>query len=374
MKRLIYKYIIKPILFRFDAEEVHNSFTKLGEFFGKSSLIKRFISLFLKYENGDLEQNLFGLKFNNPVGLAAGFDYNAKLTNVLDSVGFSFESVGTVTFSPYEGNMKPRLVRLPNSQSLLVNKGFKSHGIHRVLSEINMWDENNFNVGISIGATNSEKCSTDKLQIKDIIQSFEYLKNSSIIDKFAYLELNISCPNVLGSGSLADPINLRKVLNEIRKLKIEKPLFVKFQLEIDWELAKKLIKIMIEYNVDAIILSNLLKHRDTGLINEKDLDNIKELKGNFSGKPTFNLSNDLISKVYLEFGDKIKIIGLGGIFSAEDAYRKMELGASLVQLITGMIYEGPQLIGDINKGILSIMRSKGFRNISEVIGSAHTQR
>ncbi len=366
-----YKYILKPLLFLFDPEDIHDFFTNSGEFLGKSKVAKYITNKLFKYSDKRLEQNIAGSVFKNPIGLSAGFDYNGRLTQILSDVGFGFESVGTVTFSEYLGNTKPRLARLPKSQSLLVNKGFKSEGIHKVLNErVLPWDKENYTVGISIGATNSPECSTPKAQIEDILKSFKALKSHSKLNDIGYIELNISCPNVLGSGSLATPEMLREVLSKIRSLGIIKPLFIKFQLEIEWELAKELIQIMIEYKVDAIIVANLLKHREDKYFKNGELEKVNDLKGNFSGKPTFDLSNELIGKVYSEFGEKIKIIGVGGVFNAKDAYKKIELGASLVQMITGMIYEGPQVIGQINERLVEILKEKGFKNISEAVGSS----
>ncbi|HRI05854.1 MAG TPA: quinone-dependent dihydroorotate dehydrogenase [Candidatus Dojkabacteria bacterium] len=369
MRSSLYTKVIKPILFKFDPEFVHNLFTSTGRLMGGYSIARKILSRSMRYDSKFLEQEIAGISFKNPVGLAAGFDYNGNLTQILESVGFGFESVGTVTYSYYEGNKKPRLVRLPKSQSILVNKGFKSDGIKNVLNRNMPKWSNSFNVGVSIGATNSKECSTPLAQIDDIVRSFEYISKHEILKKLSYLELNISCPNVLGSGSLATPEYLKMVLRKIRMIGINKPLFVKFQLEIEWEKAKELVKIMVDHNVDAIILSNLLKNREAESIKQEDKKFVKDLKGNFSGKPTYELSNQLIENVYKEFGSKIKIIGLGGIFSAQDAYEKIKRGASLVQLITGMIYEGPQLIGEINRGLEELARKDGFNNIQEAVGS-----
>ncbi|MBI2357085.1 quinone-dependent dihydroorotate dehydrogenase [Candidatus Dojkabacteria bacterium] len=370
MVKTLYKYILKPILFRFDPEFIHNLFTSRGRLLGRFRLTRSILKNAFRYDSPSLHQEIAGIKFKNPVGLAAGFDYDGKLTEVLESIGFGFQSIGTVTYSPYEGNSKPRLARLPKSKSLLVNKGFKSDGIEKVLNRnVREWNET-FKVGISIGATNSKECSTPKAQIEDIIKSFSYLKSHKLLERFSYLELNISCPNVLGSGSLADTENLEDVLSKIKELGIDKPIFVKFQLEIEWEKARKLIEIIIKYGVEAIIIANLLKQREGSEIRKEELESVKNLKGNFSGKPTFNLSNELIEKTYREFGDRIKIVGLGGIFNAEDAYEKIKRGASLVQLITGMIYEGPQVIGDINRGLERLLRKDGYKSVDEAVGSA----
>lgn len=367
----IYKKVIKPILFKQDPEIVHEGFTKFGIFIGKFWLTKKITKLFFYYKNKKLEQNYFGIHFKNPIGLSAGFDYNVELSKVIGDIGFAFASGGTVTYNEYEGNTKPRLKRLPRSKSLLINKGFKSKGIKKVLKNISFTKINSAQIGISMGATNSPNTCTSDAQIFDILESFKYLINHKKAEKFAYYELNISCPNVAGSGALTEPNVLENLLSELRKLDIKKPLFVKFQLEIEWNHAKELIQIMINHNVDAVIIANLLKKKSNYGFDKKEINEIidNNLKGNFSGKSTEELSNDLIGRVYQEFGNQIKIIGVGGIFSAEDAYEKIKRGASLVQLITGMVFEGPHLIGGINKKLVSFLERDEYENLSEVIGS-----
>lgn len=346
---------------------MHNLFTNFGFRLGKYKFTRRFTKLLFGYSNQTLNTEVAGIRFLNPIGLSAGFDYEGKLTNTLPNISFGFESTGTVTNHLYEGNKKPRLVRLKKSKSLLVNKGFKSSGIRHFLEEIT-FEEKSFNVGISIGATNSEATSTPETQIQDIVQSFKYLNNHKKAKRFAYYELNISCPNVLGSGSLATPIYLEQVLSELDKIHLKKPLFIKFPLEIEWEKAKELIQIMIEHKVSAVIVANLLKNRESNKISDEDKEKIKDLKGNFSGKPTYDLSNELIAKIYKEFGNQIKIVGVGGVFNANDAYEKIKNGASLVQLITGMVYNGPQLIKQINKGLAKKLKQDNLQNISQAVG------
>lgn len=366
----LYRKIYKPILFTQDPERVHNAFTKVGNLLGKYKVTKKITRWMFNYENSKLTQTVAGIEFRNPVGLSGGFDYDGHMTEILGDTGFAFESMGTVTYNYYEGNKKPRLGRLPKSKSLLVNKGFKSEGLKNVLEHSPEFKDDDFKVGISIGATNSPETSDSDTQIADIIKSFKYLINHEKAEKFAFYELNISCPNVQGVGTLAEPGPLNEVLTKIRALNIKRPLFVKFQLEIEWELAKELVQIMIDHKVDAIIISNLLKKKKNFEFEKDEIGKIieQELKGNFSGKCTEELSNDLISKVYKEFGDQIKIIGVGGIFNTEDAYEKIKLGATLVELITGMIFEGPQAIGEINEGLVKLLEADGYGNIGEAVG------
>jgi len=363
--RFKYKYIIKPLLFKLDAEYVHNQAIILGNKLSKIRLVQLLFKNLFYVNSKYLKTQLFNLKFNSPVGLSAGFDYEGLISGITPYLGFGFESAGTVTYNSYEGNFPPRLARLPKSQSLLVNKGFKSIGIKNVVN--NLTFINGFNLGLSIGATNSESCSTSDAQIEDIINTFKYVKAHPIYKNLAYLELNISCPNVKGAGTLANEYNLYATLTKIKELKINKPLFVKFPIEIVPSYARKLVQIMIDLNVDGVIIGNLAKNRDNTLLNKEEIENLGS--GNFSGKPTWNLSNELISIIYKDFGKEIKIIGVGGIFNANDAYEKIKRGASLVQLITGMIFEGPQLISEINIDLIKLLKKDGYKNINEAVGS-----
>lgn len=363
-----YKKILKPVFFQFDAEVVHDFMTNSGELLGKFAATRQLTQKLFAFEHEALTQRIGNSTFKNPIGLSAGFDYNARLTSILPSVGFGFASVGTVTRNYYEGNPKPRLGRLPQSKSLLVNKGFKSLGIERVLNNHVKLVDAGFQVGISIGATNSPQTSTTSAQIEDIVSSFSYLKNHQRALDFAYYELNISCPNVRGSGNLASPQSLTTVLTELASLKLKKPLWVKFPIEQSFEESKPLLKIMIEQGVQAVVIGNLAKSRNNSALHLDELKTIEQAKGNFSGKPTWKLSNALIQQTYKTFGNDIKIVGVGGVFSAADAYKKITLGASLVQLITGMIFMGPQLIGQINQGFVEQLHQDGLDHISEAIG------
>jgi dihydroorotate dehydrogenase len=361
---LVYKTVLKPIFFSFDAENVHDFMTSQGAMFSKISVLKKLLGRIYGYQPAALRQKLLDIEFRSPVGLSAGFDYNGQLTNILGQVGFGFESAGTVTFSSYEGNPKPRLGRLPKSRSLLVNKGFKSLGLSAVLSRNLNRLPADFPVGLSLGATNSPETCTPEAQVADIMRSFEAIKDR---EDFAYFELNISCPNVRGSGSLDQPKTLESVLSKIAKLKLKRPLFVKFPAEIEWAQARELIKIMIKYEVAAVIVSNLVKDRSNPAFDPEEM--AKMTKGNFSGKPVESFSNELIKNIYREFRGQILIIGLGGIFSAEDAYRKIRLGANLTQLITGMIYGGPAAIWEINQELARLLAKDDYRNVAEAVGT-----
>jgi len=359
----LYKWILKPILFQFDAELVHDYFIKMGHFFGKYKITQKTCSILFNYQDSSLEQTIKGINFKNPVGLAAGFDYEGNLTQTMPEVGFGFETIGTITNNPYEGNTKPRLGRLPKSRSLLVNKGFKNLGMERTLKKL---DGLNFKipVGMSIGVTNTSTLSNQQEAILDIVKAFETAEASAI--PFSYYELNISCPNLQVSVEFYSAHSLEELLVAVTKNKLSKPLFIKMPIDKTDAEVLEMLKVIVRYPVSGVIFGNLQKNKKDLSLNPEEV--ARFTKGNFSGKPTEKRSNELISLTHKTCGDKLIIIGCGGVFNAEDAYRKIKLGASLVQMITGMIFEGPQTIGDINLGLTKLLKRDGYKNISEAVG------
>ena len=333
----LYVWILKPILFKFDAELIHGFFIKIGQIIGKSIFTQKISSFLWNYKDSSLEQNIAGISFKNPVGLAAGFDYEGRLTQIMPEVGFGFETIGTITNSAYGGNTKPRLGRLIKSRSLLVNKGFKNLGIHKTLEKLT-GKKFKMPVGLSIGVTNTSSFQNQNESILDIVKAFEVAENSKI--PFSYYELNISCPNLQTNVEFYSPENLEELLNAVTKNKLSKPLFIKMPMDKTDAEILEMLKIILKYPVAGVIFANLQKNKQDPSLDQKEVAQFT--KGNFSGKPTEKRSNELISLAYKICGEKLIIIGCGGIFNADDAYRKIKAGASLVELITGMIFEGPQ--------------------------------
>lgn len=316
-----------------DAEFIHDSITRIGESLENYPWL---VEALFSYKNKKLNKEILGIKFENPIGLSAGFDYDGHLAKVLKHVGFGFNTIGTVTYPPYEGNQKPRLGRLPKSKSLLVNKGFKSEGAEVVAKRLDSKNLKNHVIGVSIGSREGS--------IEDIIKAFNVFKNKNYIK---YFELNISCPNIPATDTFSNPKRFEELVKEIKKLKIKKPIFVKMPNEITFPKSDKLVEAALKNNIKGFIFSNLVKDRKNPRFDKEEIKAVKNLKGNFSGKPCFENSNKLIRHTRKKFGNKVAIIGVGGVFDADDARAKLDAGADLVQLITGMIFEGPQLIGEI---------------------------
>ncbi len=378
MIRLIYKKIIKPILFLFPADDVHHFFLKTGRFLGKFSFFRWKIKFLMYFKSTFLKQKVLGIDFENPIGLAAGFDYDADLINILPSICFGFHTIGTVTNLPYAGNQRPMLGRLPKSKSLLVNKGFKSEGINKVLEKVKKVASsatrreggNRIPLGISIGSTNKSYLNIKEMA-DDIIISFMQALNENYFD---YFELNISCPNLINSDNIINkfdtPEGLNLLLLKLEKLSIKRPLFIKMYLEKSENDTLALAEVSSKYSfVSGLIFSNLVKDRANPTFNQEEIKNAG--RGNFSGKPTEKITNNLISAIYKKYKDRFIIIGCGGVFTGADAYEKIKRGASLIQIITGMIYEGPSVIGKINRELVELLKKDGYKNINEAIGVYH---
>jgi len=339
-----YQHFLKPVLFTQDAESVHNRFTWFGKTLGQFVSTRSLTRFLFAYEDAALPKTVDGIRFANPIGLSAGFDYNAQLTQILPAIGFGFETVGTVTLEAYEGNVGPRLLRLPNSQALLVNKGFKSIGARAVIKKLT-GQEFSFPVGISIGSTN-KSFTTIKAQIEDITSTFSLFEKSKV--KHSYYELNVSCPNTTIGQPFTDPKNLERLLKTLVRLRIRRPVYIKMPIDLDQKIILGMLDVADRSFVHGVVFGNLTKDKKNPLVTPEDRQVWQSHKGNVSGKPTYDRSNALIKLTKKHYSGRFTIIGTGGVFSGEDALEKIKLGADLVQLITGMIYKGPQLIGDIN--------------------------
>ncbi len=355
----LYKHIFKPIAFKLDPEFVHDSVSFFGKILSKFALTRKLTKTLFYFSDQSLEQNLLGIHFPNPIGLSAGFDKNAELGNILPEVGFGFAEVGSITGELCAGNPKQRLWRLPKSKSLLVNYGLKNDGAEAIAKRL-QGQKFNIPIGISIAKTNCQETVDDAVGIKDYAKAHQAFANIG-----SYTTVNISCPNAFGGQPFTDPARLDDLLSELDLIATQKPTFVKFSPDTNYYDVDSLLEVIDRHNVQGIICSNLTKNRDNKKIIETNLPNV----GGFSGKVVEELSNDLIAHVYKKTKGKYIIIGSGGVFNAEDAYLKIKLGASLIQIITGMIYEGPQVIGEINKGLVRLLKQDGYKNISEAIGA-----
>jgi len=358
--------IAKPILFKIDPETVHNRLMSTADYMARSATIKYLLSSILKKPHPILQQKIAAIEFKNPIGLAAGFDYDARLTELLDSIGFGFQTIGTITNNPYEGNPRPMLGRLPKSRSLMVNKGFKNRGAAAISQKIAPI-QFPIPLGVSIGRTNSLDLTTQEESIADICTAFNIFEASGA--RHSHYELNISCPNLKGTITFYPPKNLDDLLSAVDALKIARPIFIKMPIEKSADEVVQMLDIILKHNIAGVIIGNLQKDRANSAL---QIDEVNKFPtGNFSGKPTYAASNEFISLAYKHAGHRLVIIGCGGVFSAEDAYEKIKCGASLVQLITGLIFEGPQLVAEITEQLPNLLKKDNFPHISAAIGANH---
>lgn len=312
-----------------------------------------------------LSQTIDGVYFQNPIGLAAGLDKNAEILPLMPAVGFGFSTVGSVTHQPCAGNPKPWYFRLPKYKSLLVHNGLANEGIVQVLSRIAKMQRDDLKhhpVVLSVAKTNVPEVCTDDAAIADYIGSLTMLEGDTDI---SVAEINISCPNTFGGEPFTDAPRLEKLLDAVDELGIHIPVWVKMPINLPWDEFRSLLDVIIAHDVQGVTIGNLNKSRAS--LTPGDLPD--STKGNLSGLPTRELSDSLISQTFQYCGGKLTIIGVGGIFSAEDAYRKICLGANLVELITGVIYEGPQLVGQMNRDLDRLIKKDGFETVADAVGS-----
>lgn len=366
----LYRNILKKIFFLSDPEKVHDGMMYFGELLGRNTITRGATQLM--FGNGrlpDLEQTLHGVYFKNPIGLSGGFDKNAILTNIIPSVGFGFMEVGSITAKPYEGNPGQRLWRLPKSQSLVVYYGLKNIGAEKIAHNLEeKLRDHPFEipVAINIAKTNCPETNQKEVGIADYVETYKrFLKIGS------FFVINISCPNVAGGQPFHNAEWLEELLIEMEKTPTEKPVFIKISPDLSLVEIGAILEVAGKHHIDGFVCTNLTKRRDLESILDPEVPSV----GGLSGKIVEPLANELISYVYkngiARDGKKFTIIGVGGIFSAQDAYKKIRAGASLLELITGMIFQGPQLISEIQLGLSDLLARDGYKHISEAIGADH---
>ena len=369
-----YRAIIKRIFFMMDPEDVHQQSIKTGKIIAKTATGRAFLKILFNYQNTMLVQQYHNITFKTPLGLAAGFDKDAELTQVMPCLSFGFEEAGSITGEPCQGNPRPRLWRLKDSKALLVYYGLKNKGCEEISGQL----KNKtfaFPLGISVAKTNCAATVPTQAGIYDYVKALKTFHEKSIGD---YYTINISCPNSFGGQPFTEEKKLEQLLKAVDKMSIQKPLWIKLSPDIDSQTLDKLMNIALKFNVTGFISSNLTKNSKKAKLRNEDQKMFKNMnKGGVSGKAVEDLSNAQIQQIYKKIEaykkqKKVKkdimVIGCGGIFTAEDAYQKIKAGASLLQMITGMIYQGPSAISEINQGLVELLKREGYNNISEAVG------
>lgn len=336
----MYKYILRPFLFLFDPEWVHHFVFKLIKLYHYIPLAGLLTRQIYMINHPKLTRNVFGLNFNSPVGLAAGFDKDAKLYKELNNFGFGFIEIGTVTPKGQSGNPKKRLFRLPEDIGLINRMGFNNEGVASVVKRLKK--NKNVIIGGNIG---KNKTTPNNKAINDYKYCFEYL-----FEYVDYFVVNVSSPNTPNLRALQAKEPLKKILNGLQTINNQKrnrkPILLKISPDLNKNELIDIIEIVNETKIDGVIASNTTIDR-----NQLKSKNKEEL-GGLSGKPLCNKSTEIIRFLSDKSKKSFPIIGVGGIHSAEDAKEKIKAGAELIQLYTGFIYEGPGIVKKINKSLI----------------------
>lgn len=341
----IFGSLLRPILFSMDCEKADNLMVNLGE---KLENSEKLLESIFAYRNEKLNRRLLGIDFTNPIGLGAGFDYDGHMAKTMQHLGFGFNTVGSVTAKPYAGNPLPRLTRLVKSKSILVNKGFKSDGAVSVAKRLDRKNLVGHTVGISVGNSNIPEVDTLNKAIDDYLFTFDIFRKKKYVK---YFELNISCPNITIREAFKDYANVKKLIKAVKTLHLPQPIFMKMHNEITEEESDRLVRLCLNEGISGFIFSNLIGNRKNPALDREEIAAIQSLKGGLSGRPTAEGSNILLRRTRAKFGKEVVLVGSGGVFTPEDAILKFTCGADLIQVVTGFIFEGPQIAGNINYGI-----------------------
>ena len=342
----MYKSIIRPLLFLFDPEKVHQFTFRWLKFVNKIPFVPALLRARYILRDKHLEREVFGIKFPNPVGLAAGLDKNAELFLELSSLGFGFIEIGTVTPKPQPGNPPKRLFRLVEDEGIINRMGFNNEGVEAIVARL----KKNKNVIIGGNIGKNKWTENDKAH-EDYLYCFEYL--APYVD---YFVVNVSSPNTPNLRSLQEKEPLQKLLTLLQeangKLPKSKPILLKIAPDLTHEQLMDIIDIVEQTHIAGVIATNTTITRE-GLTSEK-----KAETGGLSGRPLTQRSTEVIRFLAEKSQHRFPIIGVGGIHTPEDALEKLRAGASLVQIFTGFIYEGPSLIKRINKAIIKRVKSE----------------
>ena len=338
----MYKKLLKPILFCIDPERVHEITFFFINLIFKIPLVSSLISKIYSLKNPILETEVFGIKFPNPIGLAAGFDKNAKLYNEFSNFGFGFIEIGTVTPLPQEGNPKKRLFRLVNDEAIINRMGFNNTGVEEVIKRLK------YNKGVIVGGNIGKNKITDfNNSIKDYLICFEKL-----YPYVHYFAVNVSSPNTEKLRDLQQKDLLKNLLEAIQKknnsYSFPKPVLLKIGPDLSHDQLIDVIEVIAETSLDGIIATNTTLSRD----NLSSSENLVNQKGGLSGKPISKKSTNIIKFLHEKSNGSIPIIGVGGIMNPDDAIEKIKAGATLIQLYSGFVYSGPSIVKKINNAII----------------------
>lgn len=344
--------LLRDLLFHFPPEEVHQFSMNSLHFGCKIGFVKDIITKYATLEHPSLEKDLFGLHFKNPVGLGAGFDKNACYLTALEALGFGFVEIGTVTPRAQPGNDQPRVFRLPKDQGLINRMGFNNEGATAIKSRLNQWKSGNGNQSKMIigGNIGKNKITPNEDAWRDYEICF-----TELFESVDYFVVNVSSPNTPGLRELQEKESLRKILSQLQHINAgkskPKPLLLKIAPDLTLEQLDDIVSLSMEIKLDGLVATNTTISRE-GLVTSPEL--VAQMgAGGLSGKPVRARSTEILKYLVQQTNHALPIIASGGIFTGEDAKEKLNAGAALLQVWTGFIYEGPMIVKNICKALIS---------------------
>ena len=360
-----YRTFLRPLLFRFDAERIHDRAIRAGRRVGSIATCRKALSAWYGFSDPRLETEVGGLRLANPIGLAAGFDKNGRAVGGLGGLGFGHLEIGSVSADASAGNALPRLWRLPIDRALVVHYGLPNEGAEVIARRLERRPRT-VPLGVNVVKTNrgiTAPPESDDAIIADYVRSVRILRDTG-----DYLSLNLSCPNTeTGCNFFADPTHVARLLEALSDLDLRCPVFLKVSPQGGARALDALLEAVDPFAFVTGFAFNLAPGKPPGLNTPARV--LETMPGATSGKPIERQMNEAIGALYRRMDRRrYRIIGIGGVFSAEDAYRKIRLGASMVQLLTGLIYEGPGLVRRIKQGLCRLLERDGVANVSEAVG------
>ncbi|WP_435275042.1 quinone-dependent dihydroorotate dehydrogenase [Psychrobium sp. nBUS_13] len=368
--RVLYR-VTRPLIFLMEPESAHYSLKRIGVFLGSNPLTKGLTSLLFDYGNKCLSIEVDGIKYRNPIGLSAGFDKDGELTSIYPSLGFGLAELGSFTGEVCPGNPGKRLFRMVKSRSIVVWYGLNNFGAEKISKRLTNVDFGRLRIGINAAKSNV----TPEFELQESIR--DYLKTMTLFKDIGdYYTINISCPNTQDGEPFVDPDNLDALLiavNEKIRPISDKPIYLKLAADMSLAEIDTIIDGVLKHKLEGVVLTNLAKpegnNEHIAAEYPTNLGQLPKGKGAMSGLPLQRISTNVIRHVYRKTSGKITIIGVGGIFTAKDAYEKITSGASLLHMITTMIFDGPQNISEINRGLVKLLKEDGFISIEQAVGS-----
>lgn len=360
---MIYNSLVKPLLFQLDAEQAHDVTLKLAHTASRSSVLKILAQLIYGFQSPKLNQQIWGLEFRNPIGLAAGFDKNGQIPEIMEALGMGFVEIGSITGNPSTGNPRPRAFRLPKDQALINRMGLNNDGAKTIAKRLKN-KRLSIPLGVNIAKTHDSNIMGDRA-IQDYVHSFGEAKK--VAD---YITLNISCPNTEEGKTFEDPAALDELLSalKIRDDARVVPTVVKFSSDLTKEKLLELLNVSEDHRVHGYVACNTSSTREGLRTDEQILQSIGS--GGLSGAPIANKSIRIIKWISDETKGQKPIIGVGGIDSFDTALKMLLAGADLLQVYTGLVYKGPGLIKSINKELVHQLNELNIKSIHQLVQAA----